>query len=273
MQRPFCDCAKPVSSASAQQLIPSSQWTKFVATYVFVTVILWVFLGAFFSFSFVIPDTTARVTLDAIVTGLAVGGGQWLVLRTYLPDWFWIVATAVGSGLVTLTQSLWYFALLQTIQQPDSDRFLNIFLNIFLNTPLSIILPVQVMTVLAFCLWFAGAQWLVLRRSVKATFWAAFWWLLTPAIALVLVWVSLILQLLFFFSVVLQQQVLLPGLLAATQALMLCRFQRQEPDFTDAVDPIAPSAISFIGLVVATIAGVLILSLSLQGFLIWLKNW
>lgn len=257
---------------SVQQLIPSHKRLKFVAAYVFVTVMLWVLFGAFFSFSSVISNTAIQVTLDAIVTGLMVGIGQWLVLRPYIPTWMWIVATAAGSGLMTLTQSLWYSALLQTMQRSDPNHFLNF----FLNTPLSIILPVQGMTFLAFCLWFAGAQWLVLRRSVKA----AAWWFLTPAIAILSVWALLILQLIFLFSVVLQQQVLLPGLLAATQALILCRLQRQQPilsddpgDDTDTGDAgaVDSGAISLLGLTIATIAGVLVLSLSVQGFLIWLK--
>lgn len=266
-----------VPSISVRHLIPSHQRIKFVAAYVFITVIFWVLFGAFFSLFSVISNTTIRVTLDAIVTGLMVGMGQWFVLRPYIPTWMWIVATAVGSGLMTLTQNLWYFALLQTMQQPDTNPFLNF----FLNTPLSIILPVQGMTFLAFCLWFAGAQWLVLRRYAKA----AVWWFLTPAIAILSVWALLILQLILFLSgvlqqVVLQQQVLLPGLLAATQALILCRLQRQQPilsdnpgDDADVVNPDAGDAraISLLGLTIATIAGVLVLSLSVQGFLIWFR--
>lgn len=259
------------------QLIPFHKRIKFVAAYVFVTVMLWVLFGAFFSLSSVISNVALQTTLNAIVTGLMVGMGQWLVLRSYLPTWMWIVATAAGSGLVTLTQNLWYSALLQTMQQSDTDHFLNF----FLNTPLSIILPVQGMTLLAFCLWFAGAQWLVLRYYVKA----AAWWFLTPAIAILSVWVLLILQLILLLSgvlqqVVLQQQVLLPGLLAATQALILCRLQRQEPILSDhtgddreAVNTEAADAgaISLLGLTIATIAGVLVLSLSVQGFLIWFR--
>lgn len=253
-----------LSTATPSPLIPANARLKFVAAYVFVTIVLWVLFGAFFSLSFVISNLTVRVTLDAIVTGGIVGIGQWLVLRPYIPNWFWIVATAAGSGLVTITQNLWYLALLETVQNPDSDSFLNI----FLNTPLSILLPVQGMTILAFCLWFAGAQWLVLRRSVKS----AGWWFLTPAIAMLLVWLILILQLILTFSVVLQQQVLLPGLLAATQALTLCWFQRQESVSADEIDTADTGSISFLGLVFATIAGVLLLCLSMQGFLIGLGN-
>lgn len=250
-----------VSATPIPRLIPAHQRLKFVAIYVFLTMVLWVLFGAFFSLSFV-PNLTLRVTLNAIVTGGMVGTGQWLALRSYIPGWMWIVATAIGSGLVTLTQSLWYSALLKTIQTPDPDNFLNI----FLSTPFSILLPVQVMTVLALCLWFAGAQWLVLRRYVRA----AAWWVLTPALSLLLVWTILILQLVLTFSVALQQQVLLPACLAATQALMLCWFQRQQP--LAEADPEGEGAMSSVGLVATTIASVLILSLSMQGFLIWLQG-
>lgn len=254
---------------SKQRLIPADERIKFVALYVFITVILWVLFGAFFSLSPIIPNTILRVTLDAIVAGLMVGVGQWLVLRSYIPAGTWIVATTVGSGLVTLTQNIWYFTLLQSVQQPDSDSFLEI----FLNTPLNIILPVQVMAILAFCLWFAGAQWLILRRYVKASA----WWFLTPAIAMSLGWTILLLQLVLLFSVVLQQQVLLPGLMASVQALMLCGFWRKESAFLDDMDHVENGAQSDAGvmplvkLAFATFIGVLVLSLSIQGFLIWFR--
>jgi hypothetical protein len=91
-----------------------------------------------------------------------------------------------------------------------------------------------------------------------------------------LVWVLLILQLIFLHSVLLQQQALLPGLLAATQALMLCWFQRKPStvngeDTADDTHPPPSEADSFLGLVVGTIAGALVLSLSVQGFLIWFR--
>jgi len=252
------------TSPLTQRLIPSDERTKFVALYLFTTIIPWVLFGTFFSLSSIIPNTILRVTLEAIVTGLMVGIGQWLVLRSYFPGWLWIVVTVIGSGLVTLTQNLWYFSLLRTIEQPESNSFLEI----FLNTPLNIILPVQGMTILAFCLWFAGAQWLVLRQYVMASA----WWLLTPAIAMLLSWTILILQLVFLFSVVLQQQVLLPGLIAAVQALMLCGFWRKESAFTEEAESQQRSdvgGISLLGLAIVTFVGVLVLSLSIQGFLIW----
>lgn len=249
-----------------QRLIPSNERIKFVTFYIFATIIPWVLFGTFFSLSSIVPNTILRVTLDAIVTGLMVGIGQWLVLRSYIPGWLWIVVTVIGSGLVTLTQNLWYFSLLQMVQQPDSNSFLAI----FLNTPLNIILPVQGMAILAFCLWFAGAQWLVLRQSVKASA----WWLLTPAIAMLLSWTILILQLVFLFSVVLQQLVLLPGLIAAVQALMLCGFWRKESAFieeTENPDQADASRVSLLGLAIVSFMGVLVLSLSIQGFLVWFR--
>lgn len=247
-----------------QRFIPSDERIKFVALYIFATIIPWVVFGTFFTLSPFIPNTILRTTLDAIVTGLMVGIGQWLVLRSYFPARLWIIVTVIGSGLVTLTQNLWYFSLLQTIEQPESNSFLEI----FLSTPLNVILPVQGMAILAFCFWFAGAQWLILRQYVMAST----WWLLTPAIAMLLSWTILILQLVFLFSVVLQQQVLLPGLIAAVQSLMLCGFWRKASAFTDEAkdqDDSNKEGASLLGLAIVTFLGVLVLSLSIQGFLIW----
>ncbi|WP_416674358.1 hypothetical protein [Egbenema bharatensis] len=206
-------------------LIPPIDRLRFTALYGVLTIGLWVVLGTLFSVPplSLIPNPAIQVAVHALVTGLGVGVGQWWVLRSYLSDWKWIIATAIGSSLAALTQNLWYTALLQTLEQPESESFLDI----FVNSPLGILVPLQGVTILAFCLWLAGAQWLVLRRYVRSSL----WWVITPLISMVLTWLILLIALIFYAVVggqFLSDRVLFPGLLGAVQALMLCRFHYQE---------------------------------------------
>lgn len=256
------------SSTPTPRLIAPADRARFVAAYVCVTIVLWVLFGVLFSFPPLnsILNATVRVVLDAVATGLCVGIGQWFVLRPYIPTKAWIAATTIGASLAALTQHLWYTALLQALQNPDSS-----FLEIFSQSPLGVLLPLQGMTILAFCVWFAGAQWLVLRRYVKASV----GWLFTPAIGAVLSWIILLLQLALFFVLrqpLLSDRILFPGMIAAAQALMLCRFHRKapksEPLATEATAPQEPGLLSSIGLAIGTIFGVVILGISMQGFLI-----
>ncbi|GAB4238552.1 MAG: hypothetical protein Kow00121_65420 [Elainellaceae cyanobacterium] len=277
------------ASAPTQQLIPAVERVKFVTLYVSLTFILWVLGGILFSLPplSLIPNLAIRISLSALITGLSAGVGQWFALYPYISSWLWILATAIGAAFAAVTQHLGYTALLDTLNHPESNQYLAV----FTESPLAVLIPLQGITLLGFCLWFAGAQWLVLRRYAKA----AAWWLLTPAIATLLVWLILLLQFLLWFLLrqqFLSDRVLLPGMIAAVQALMLCRFQRRDPvvlnesethletaaELPDPVlldiEPIDMQStrlerFPFAGLAIATVLGVVLVSMSMQGFLLW----
>jgi hypothetical protein len=246
-------------------LIPPTDRPKFVALYVVMTIGLWVVLGTLFSVPplSLIPNTAVQVAVHALLTGFGVGVGQWWVLRSYVPNWGWIGATAIGASLAALTQNLWYTALFQRLEQPETESFLDI----FTNSPLGVLLPLQGVTILAFCVWLAGGQWLILRQYVKSSG----WWFITPLISMLLTWLILLIALVFYAVVggqFLSDRVLFPGMLAAVQALMLIRFHDQEVDSMQ--EEIAePNGISFVGLSFATVFSVVVLSISMQGFLSW----
>jgi hypothetical protein len=259
-------------SLSTPFLIPPIDRLRFTALYGVVTIGLWVVLGLLFSVPplSLIPNPAVQVAVHALVTGLGVGAGQWWVLRSYLPSWGWIVATAIGASLAALTQNLWYTALLQTLEQPESESFFDI----FVDSPLGVLVPLQGMTILAFCIWLAGAQWLILRRYVRSSL----WWLITPLISMLLTWLILLIALVFYAVVggqFLSDRVLFPGMLGAVQALMLCRFHYQEAVLPDqeiaehAQEWPEKASLPFWGLSGIALFSVVLLSISMQGFLSW----
>jgi hypothetical protein len=263
--------------------IPPSDRNSFVAVYVGMTIGLWVIFGTLFSVPplSLIANAAVRVAVHSFLTGLGVGVGQWWALRSYLPrrdllnwnlsKWGWIGATAIGASLAALTQNLWYTALFQAIEQPNSGSFLNI----FASSPLGILIPLQGVTILAFCVWLAGAQWLVLRQFVQA----AAWWILTPFLGMGLTWLTLLVALIVYAVVggqLLSDRVLFPGMLATVQALMLCRFHRQSVPEANEISPIQASeemsqarVFPFVGLSTIALVSVVVLSISIQGFLSW----
>ncbi len=89
-----------------------------------------------------------RQWLEWILVGGAVGIGQWLILRRYIPSQFWIGATALG----------WIVANAVAASSLDNSGG-------FLSN-------------LAF-VWLGFAQWLVLRQFAKP----AWFWILLPCVA------------------------------------------------------------------------------------------
>jgi hypothetical protein len=267
---PILHSVSPMSTTSF--LIPPLDRPRFTALYVVLTIGLWVVLGTLFSVPplSLIPNPAVQVAVHALVTGLGVGVGQWWVLRSYIPDGGWIIATAIGSSLAALTQNLWYTALFQTLEQPESGSFLNL----FVNSPLGVLVPLQGVTILAFCVWLAGAQWFILRRYVRSSL----WWLITPLISMLLTWLILLIALVFYAVVggqFLSDRVLFPGMLGAVQALMLCRFNDQETVLSEQEvleyeeEWTEKASLPFWGLSCIALFSVVLLSISMQGFLSW----
>nr|WP_290221821.1 hypothetical protein [Trichocoleus desertorum] len=89
-----------------------------------------------------------RQWLEWILVGGAVGMGQWLILRRYIPSQLWIGATALGWIVANAVAASFL---------DNSDAFLS-------N--------------LAF-VWLGFAQWLVLRQFAKP----AWFWILLPCVA------------------------------------------------------------------------------------------
>ncbi|MBW4489593.1 MAG: hypothetical protein KME12_17560 [Trichocoleus desertorum ATA4-8-CV12] len=89
-----------------------------------------------------------RQWLEWILVGGAVGSGQWLILRRYIPSQFWIGATALG----------WIVANAVAASSLDNSG--------------------EFLSHLAF-VWLGFAQWLVLRQFAKP----AWFWILLPCVA------------------------------------------------------------------------------------------
>jgi len=165
--------------------------------------------------------------VSGLVAGMIVGATQWIVLRRYIPDWLWILATAAG-----------YVVLMTTLQSWDAywQGFLSLNSTTALGglTPGAIaLLSALVRTLLAtICaIWLGLSQWLLLRQYARP----AWGWVFVPSLA-VLVAASLSgmgsLFPLAQVGLVLEPAVLGAGALGMIQAIALAALRRPP-----AIDP------------------------------------
>lgn len=154
--------------------------------------------------------------ISGIVSGMMVGALQWLVLRSVVPDWLWILTSAAGSAAAITAIQAWQGWFQKSGQAAA-----------WLATLPSPMVPVFFVLLTAIgTIWLGLLQWFVLRQYARPS-WS---WILIPAIA-VLVSASLLglHQLLSKQGIILplQTNVLAAGVLGLTQAIALCALHKR----------------------------------------------
>jgi hypothetical protein len=156
--------------------------------------------------------------VTGFVSGMVVSATQWLVLRRYLTDWLWILASAVGYILLTTTlEAGWgWIALVLNLD------LMTTWLNGLSPWALPILSSSLRTLITAICaVWLGLAQWLLLRHYTRSSS----WWVGVPAIAVLLssifMGASALLPL-FHVLLPLDPSVLGAGVLGTTQAIGIC---------------------------------------------------
>jgi hypothetical protein len=174
---------------------------------------------------FLREETLVGMLVYGVVAGMILGAMQWLVLRRYVPDWSWILATATGYTIWLTTLQGWRKLLDPVLL--NSSFYSN-------PTNLAALTDLAGSTILAAvcAIWLGLTQWLVLRHYVRSS-WV---WVFVPSLALVVTGLLASLNLLFVFArspLHLNVAVLNAGLFSVIQALALCSLQKR--NHTDAI--------------------------------------
>jgi hypothetical protein len=161
--------------------------------------------------------------VTGFVSGMIVSATQWLVLRRYLPDWLWILASAVGYMLlVTTLEAGWGWIALVLSLEPVT-AWLN-GLSPWALPMLSAGLRVGGTAICA--LWLGAAQWLLIRHYTRSSS----WWVMVPAIAVLVsglgMGASALLPMVHVL-LPLHPSVLGAGILGTTQAIAACLLWRK----------------------------------------------
>jgi hypothetical protein len=169
--------------------------------------------------------------LGAFVTGLVAGtivsALQWLVLRRYLSDWLWILASSVGYVLLMTTQEAWWSLLEQLLKNTEWFTTLST-----MHPRATLLASGAVSTLLsALCaVWLGMAQWLFLRQYTQSSR----WWVMIPSIAVVLssglFTLGTLLPPLFNLNLTLEPTALGAGILGTIQAIALCALRQRISD-------------------------------------------
>lgn len=166
--------------------------------------------------------------LGAFVTGLVAGAIvsalQWLVLRRYLSDWLWILASSVGYVLLMTTQEAWWSLLDQLLKNTEW------FANISTMHPRATLLASGAISTLlsALCaVWLGIAQWLFLRQYTQSSR----WWVMIPSIAVLLssglFTLGSLVPPLININLALEPTALGSGILGTIQAIALCALRQR----------------------------------------------
>jgi hypothetical protein len=213
-----------VHSPTQQLLIPPFERSRFTVHFVVATGLGW-FLISLLLHAVQTPlglnqQGLVSAFVTGVVSGLVVSACQWLVLRRYLPDWLWILASTTGYVLLTLTLESWWGWFGQLLSQPIVRDWAS-------NLPaatLTIASAVVRSLLSAVCaLWLGLAQWFFLRQYTRSNR----WWIGIPSLAVLL---SAALASLNFFlplNLSLDPNVLGAGILGITQAIGFCALYRQ----------------------------------------------
>jgi len=215
-----------------QLLIEPYERLRFITLYVLATLLA--NIGA----AFVPLNVISRFSLEPVslvdaavlgtVFGVILGACQWLVLREFIPNWYWIVATATGFCYFQVIRQTSQNLVIELVQ---SDQFQLHFVTGFLLS--------LVVTVFA-TLWLGLLQWLILRYYIKS----ARWWVLTfPAIILMLVAMNILAnfaQSIFRWNITFDWNIVFPAILGVSQATGLCLLKRKVQND----DQFAPSQVN-----------------------------
>lgn len=215
---------------SQHSLIPPFERIQFTGLFVLATGVGWFLIWSILRS---VQDPTlvnyleGRGLLSALVTGLVSGlvvsATQWLVLRRYLPDWLWILASATGYVLLTTTLESWWGWIGQAMILPEVNALAE-----RVSPQTMVMLTGLIRTVLAaICsIWLGVTQWLLLRQYTRSSR----WWIGVPSIAVIFsaLFTSFSAGLVLLkVNFPLDVNVLGAGILGITQAISLCALQRR----------------------------------------------
>jgi hypothetical protein len=220
----------PTLAPSQQFLIFPPERLRFTLLFILATGFGWAFTTILFHSvhdpilqTYLAEQGLIASFVTGFVSGLIVSAAQWLILRRYLPDCLWILASAVGYVLLTTTlEAGWnWIAILLRLDSVVS----------WLNglSPLALpILSSSLRTVVtAICaIWLGGAQWLLIRHYSRSSA----WWIGTPSIAVLLSAGIMGLSALLpgiHIILPLEPSVLGAGVLGTTQAIAACMLWRK----------------------------------------------
>lgn len=216
-----------VHTPAQQLLIPPFERSRFTLLFVLATGLGW------FLISLVLHLAQNPLRLEhqgllgtfviGLVSGLMVSACQWLVLRRYLPDWLWILASTTGYVLLTLTLESWWGWFGQVLGQPAVMEWTNKLPAV--AVPIASALLRSLLAVVS-ALWLGLTQWLCLRYYTRFNR----WWIVIPSVAVLLSTVLATLNIWLPTSplnLALDPNVLGAGILGITQAIGFCALYKQ----------------------------------------------
>ena len=230
----------PLSHAPGQNfeiLTPAQQFLVspferfgFVSSFITVTGLGWFFIWIVLRTAqdpLLPADAVQRGLLSAVVigfvSGMVISAMQWLVLRRYLSDWLWILASATGYVLLTITLETWWAMVSQALAIPEVAALLE-----RLSPIAAVLIPALIRAVLAAfsALWLGVAQWFLLRQYTSNSR----WWIGVPSIAVLIssILVALGSSLATVYPIAFAPSVLAAIVLGGTQAIALCALQRHQ---------------------------------------------
>lgn len=216
-----------VHTPAQQLLIPPFERSRFTILFVLATGLGW------FLISLVLHSVQSPLRLDqqglleafvtGLISGLMVSACQWLVLRRYLPDWLWILASTTGYVLLTLTLESWWGWFGQMLSQPPVTEWVNKLPAA--TVPIASALLRSLLAAVS-ALWLGLTQWLFLRHYTRSNH----WWIGIPSLAVLLsaalatlnVWLPAS-----PLNLALDSNVLGAGILGITQAIGFCALYKQ----------------------------------------------
>jgi hypothetical protein len=174
---------------------------------------------------FLREETLVGMLVYGVVAGTVLGAMQWLVLRRYVPDWSWILATATGYTIWLTTLQGWRRLLDQMLTNSSFYSQSSNLITVFDLTGSTLLAAVC-------AIWLGLIQWLVLRHYARSS-WV---WVFVPSLALVITGLLASLNLLFVFARIplhLNVAMLNAGLFSVIQALALCSLRKR--NYADAI--------------------------------------
>jgi hypothetical protein len=232
-----------MSSAPVEPLIRSYERISFVVVFILATLCGRFLANGIMSLSIVNTLSEANGIFYTLVSGCLlsgfVGAFQWLVLRKYVPDKMWIVATWLGTILVSLISAFMNAARQTLVPNPP---FIDLTVPPPSGTTIALLMIASLIASLAGLYLSGYLQLRVLRPYTVDANWWSFW----PIAAVVLRMVH-VLPMWFFNGVIMGQANLMAltivswfgskfstvPLWAATQAIAFCYLNRQSSAIAD----------------------------------------
>ncbi|MGQ9870895.1 hypothetical protein [Leptodesmis sp.] len=216
-----------VHTPAQQLLIPPFERSRFTMLFVLATGLGWFLISLVLH---AVPNLLGlqhqgllAIFVTGLVSGLMVSACQWLVLRRYLPDWLWILASTTGYILLTLTLESWWGRFAQVLSQPTVMEWANKLPAA--TVPIASALLRSLLAAVS-ALWLGLTQWLCLRYYTRSNL----WWIGIPPLAVLLSAALTTLNVWLPTSplhLTLDTNVLGAGILGITQAIGFCALYKQ----------------------------------------------